>query len=216
MHRNGPNDFSAYRDGWWTGSTERTYSNAARWLFPWHSCGYPLAYYPEQDGELVGVVVCADCAAQDWIADPTTTFHGERCEEQLESDCICEKCNTVIAPQQCRLCFDSIHEPPFGHRHDTPLPVFHGDYYVAHGECIAKAITQEPGPYDDPKPVKVGKQAYRVPGASNQIMRGPHAEREETERAIEQFNARPQRMTPAPTGDYVNIFTDEPYMKGAR
>jgi hypothetical protein len=32
-------------------------------------------------------------------------------------------------------------------------------------------MTKEPRPYDDPKPVKVGKQAYRVPAASNQIMK---------------------------------------------
>jgi len=173
VHRNGPNDFSAYLDGWSQNTRPcRTYSQAARYLFDGNSHGYPIAYYPIEDEELAGIVLCADCAATEWIADPAVRFHAELCEEQLESDVICDQCNTIIAAQQCRLCFDSIHESPW-HRRDYPrLPIFIGDYFVAHGECIAKAITQEPRPYADPKPVKIGKQAYRVPAASNQVMRG--------------------------------------------
>ena len=158
--------------------TERTYPTADDCDFSPYAWpgGYPVAYYPYQhpgdapSGYLVGDVLCADCAKAEWAADPNARFYPQFEEEALERDIMCDNCHTIIVPQQCRLCFDSIHEPRWNRRTDPQLPIFHGDYYVAHGECIAKAIAQVPKPYDDPKPTKVGKQAYLVPAAGHQIM----------------------------------------------
>jgi len=156
---------TAYRDSNRVCDAVEGMAQVASYLFPPYAWpgGYPVAYYPEnEDGDIVGDVVCADCRQQEWVEDQTTTAHAEIEEEAYERALTCDGCACEIVPQQCRLCHDPIDELPYDQT-DRELPRFASDYYVAHGHCVARSVQdhRDAKPYRDPAH-KTGKGTYRV------------------------------------------------------
>jgi hypothetical protein len=94
IHIDSIGQFAAYRDGWWQG-TRNTYRDAARALFPETQSGYKLGYYPIDEDELVGIVLCADCAMYQWLRDPKSEFQVEW-EQPVDFEVTCDSCQTVI------------------------------------------------------------------------------------------------------------------------
>lgn len=86
--------YESYRDGWHVGSGD-TYAEASCYLFPESQSGYKLGYYPIDGDELVGIVLCADCAKYQWLRDPKSEFQVEW-EEPVDGPICCDSCQTVI------------------------------------------------------------------------------------------------------------------------
>lgn len=63
--------------------------------------GYPMAYYPMDDHDLTGDVLCADCARRELYDDKTARLIPQ-CEDSYEGNdsydhLTCDQCSTVIA-----------------------------------------------------------------------------------------------------------------------
>jgi hypothetical protein len=79
--------------------------------------GYPLAYYPctyraAEHAEMIGDVLCPDCATAELHADEpdeSLCFISQIEEEVSESNLTCDNCNAVIAYQTyCHDCRESV------------------------------------------------------------------------------------------------------------
>lgn len=79
--------------------------------------GYDVAYYPEGEYDLIGDVLCAECARA-YVKDNQDAKLFAQCEDGYEGNdsadhLTCDDCYRIITRAWCR---------PAGHRHDRDLP----------------------------------------------------------------------------------------------
>jgi hypothetical protein len=122
-------------------------------LFPAYAWpgGYTIAYYPPD----TGIVLCADCARENYRDDPEQagSYHAEIAEDSEHSTGLyCDGCNEAIIAAHCVDCSDDLDEVK-----EKGRLIFHdetGSYLVC-SHCLAQAVTRK-------RAHKTGKQQYRV------------------------------------------------------
>lgn len=151
-----PYRYQAYQEGWWQGGAD-TYEDAAALLFPHYGAGgYTLSYYPtdgdEQYPQIIGIELCAKCALDQWLDDPTTTYQVELndSDRRYELGIYCDG-GCLIDPQLCPECGDELDSD----RHHLPLFQRGDETYVIHADCLAELVTKG-------EATKTGKLTYQV------------------------------------------------------
>lgn len=149
--------FQFFRNGNSEGRPQRTIKEAAEYLFsPVAYGGYAMSYYPEENGDMLGDVLCHECMIQEFLENLDEYLDGSRSvlgqpedgDGRYESSTFCEGCNAVIQERLCPICGDPLREPR--PEDDRFYGVWESDYYSVHHACVVDELAQRKTEYHSP------------------------------------------------------------------